>query len=141
MKMIIGASGAVGIPTIKNMIQSRQEFCVLSSSEKSAIKLRAMGVVNVIVGSFREDGVLDTVMHDVKSVCYIPARHIEDWKKWAVGRGWTEYGINNYQNMCQHYDEHGYKYANKVTLTAILGREPLNYSEFIEKFVEENHVN
>ena len=37
---------------------------------------------------------------------------IEEWKKWAVGRGWTEYGINNYQNMCQHYDEHGYKYAN-----------------------------
>ena len=54
---------------------------------------------------------------------------------------WTEYGINNYQNMCQHYDEHGYKYANKLTLTAILGREPLNFSEFIEKFIEEIYLN
>ncbi|MAQ55276.1 MAG: hypothetical protein CMM82_00130 [Rhodospirillales bacterium] len=289
MKLIIGASGAVGIPTIKNMIKSGHEFCVLSSNEESALKLRALGVVNVIVGDYREDGVLASVMRDVQSVCYIPARHIEDelevgksivdaakvvkldhflfcsafqpqlqslnhhwkkllleeyiidsdlrativqpsmfmqnirvewptiiecgeyrrpysteslmnvidvddlgeaiakimnepvlqgatyqfsgdgpmshsdmakqiskklgkkvkaikidiedWKKWAIERGWTEYGINNYQNMCQHYDEHGYKYANKLTLTAILGREPLNFSEFIEKFAEEIYLN
>ena len=78
MKLIIGASGAVGIPTIKNMIKSGHEFCVLSSNEESALKLRALGVVNVIVGDYREDGVLASVMRDVQSVCYIPARHIED---------------------------------------------------------------
>ncbi len=36
--------------------------------------------------------------------------------------------------MCNHYDKHGFKYGNTVTLTAILGREPTDYRTFIRKF-------
>lgn len=62
-------------------------------------------------------------------------RNIEDWKSWATGRGWTDYAITNYVNMCAHYDRHGYKFGNAVTFTAILGRAPNSYRDFLRKFI------
>lgn len=64
-------------------------------------------------------------------------RDIDEWKRWATERGWTEYAITNYMNMCAHYDRHGYKFGNAVTFAAILGRAPNSYRDFIRKFIAE----
>ena len=60
-------------------------------------------------------------------------RDLDDWKAWATERGWTDYAIKNYMAMCNHYDQHGFKYGNTVTLAALLGREPGDYRSFIRK--------
>jgi uncharacterized protein YbjT (DUF2867 family) len=282
MKLIIGASGAVGVPTIKQLVQRGEELRALSSSEASAERLRELGVAEVIVGDYRADGVVGQAMAGVDSVCYVPARFkadefvvgkrivdaakgaglehflfcsafhpqlhelghhwqklqleeylvesdllhtvvqpsmfmqnirvewnriveegvyprpysphskmsvidtddlgeaianimterkfqgatyqlagpgpishtemaaiiseeigrpveavhrdLDDWTAWARERGWTDYAIENYVAMCRHYDQHGFKYGNTVTLAAILGREPTDYRTFIRKF-------
>jgi uncharacterized protein YbjT (DUF2867 family) len=285
MQLIVGASGAVGIPTIRHLVQLGQDLRALSSSEASAERLRALGVGEVVVGSYRDDGEIERAMRGVDAVCYIPARFVEDefkvgkatvdaardagvdhflfcsafqpqlqglghhwqkllleehlvesdlratvvqpsmfmqnlriewpvimatgeyrrpystgskmsvidtddlgeamakimtdsclqgatyqlagdgplshaemaeivseeigkpvlaikrdindWRVWATERGWTDYAIENYMHMCDHYDKHGYKYANAFTLGAVLGRQPLSYREFIRKFAAE----
>ena len=282
MKLIIGASGAVGVPTIKHLVQRGEDLRALSSSEASAARLRELGVIEVIVGDYRSDGVVERAMEGVDSVCYVPARFkadefdvgkrvvdaskgaglahflfcsafhpqlhelghhwqklqleeylvesdllhtvvqpsmfmqnvrvewnriveegvyprpysplskmsvidtddlgeaianimtdqkfqgatyqlagpgpishaemaaiiseeigrpveavhrdLDDWTAWARGRGWTDYAIENYVAMCNHYDEHGFKYGNTVTLAALLGREPTDYRTFIRRF-------
>lgn len=281
MKLIIGASGAVGIPTIKHLVQLDENLRALSSSEASAERLRELGVQEVIVGDYRADGVVERAMDGIEAVSYNPARFVADefevgrrivdaakaaglehflfcsafhpqlhelghhwqklqleeylvesdllhtvvqpsmfmqnirvewariveqgvyarpyspdskmsvidtddlgeamakimterkyqgatyqlagpgpishaemaaiiseeigrpveavhrdlgdWTAWATERGWTDYAIENYVNMCNHYDQHGFKYGNTVTLAAILGREPTDYRTFIRK--------
>lgn len=283
MKLLIGASGAVGIPLIKQLVQRGEALRALSSSETSAERLRWLGVREVIVGDYRDDGVVESAMAGMQAVCYTPARfaadefqvgkrivdaakgaglehflfcsafhpqlhdlghhwqklqveeylvesdllhtvvqpsmfmqnirvewsriveegvyprpysphskmsiidtddlaeamarimcerayqgatyqlagpgpltHAEmaaiiseeigkpveavhrdlnDWKAWATQRGWTDYAIKNYMAMCTHYDQHGFKYGNPVTLAAILGRAPGDYRAFIRKMV------
>ncbi|NKB49603.1 MAG: NAD(P)H-binding protein [Alphaproteobacteria bacterium] len=283
MKLIIGASGAVGIPLIKQLVQRGEALRALSSSEGSAERLRELGVQEVMVGDYRTDGVVEQAMADVESACYVPARFVadefeigkrivdaakgaslehflfcsafhpqlhelshhwqklqveeylvdsdllntvvqpsmfmqnirvewsriveagiyprpysphskmsvidtddlaeamanimterkfqgasyqlagpgpithaemaaviseeigkpveavhrdlNDWKSWAEGRGWTDYAITNYIAMCTHYDQHGFKYGNTITLAAILGREPIDYRAFVRKLV------
>ncbi len=283
MKLIIGASGAVGVPTIKHLVQRGEALRALSSSEESAARLRELGVGEVMVGDYRVDGVVEQVMDGVEAVCYVPARFkadefavgkrivdaakdaglehflfcsafhpqlhelghhwqklqleeylvesdllhtvvqpsmfmqnirvewprivadgvyprpysphsqmsvidtddlgevmakimtdrsfqgatyqlagpgpishaemaaiiseeldrpveavhrdLDDWTAWARERGWTDYAIENYVAMCNHYDQHGFKYGNTVTLTAILGREPSDYRTFIRRLI------
>lgn len=64
-------------------------------------------------------------------------RDIEEWQAWATARGWTEYAMENYTRMCAHYDHHGYKFGNAVTLEALLGRPATDYRTFIRRFVLE----
>ncbi len=283
MKLIVGASGAVGIPTIKNLVAMGEDIRALSSSESSAERLRELGVKEVVVGDYRIDGVVDQAMEGVEAACYIPPRFVadefdigkrvvdaaksaeldhflfcsafhpqlhelghhwqklqleeylvssdlfytvvqpsmfmqnirvewdrvieegvyprpysphsemsvidtddlgeamakimtdrayqgatyqlagpgpvthaemaaiisdeigrpveakrrelSDWVNWAKQRGWTDYAIDNYVIMCKHYDEHGFKYGNTVTLSAILGREPTDYRSFVRKLM------
>ena len=283
MKLIIGASGAVGIPLIKQLVQRGEALRALSSSEASAERLRGLGVGEVIVGDYRGNGVVERAMDGVDGACYVPARFVadefevgkrivdaakgaalehflfcsafhpqlhdlghhwqklqveeylvdsdllhtvvqpsmfmqnirvewdrvveqgayprpyspdskmsvidtddlaeamanimterkfqgasyqlagpgpishaemaatiseelgrpvaavhrdlSDWTKWATERGWSDYAIKNYVAMCNHYDQHGFKYGNTVTLAAILGREPGDYRNFIRKLV------
>lgn len=63
-------------------------------------------------------------------------RDIEDWKSWAVEKGWSEYAIRNYINMCSHYNEHGYRPGNDIVLKTILGRPATEYQEFVRKFIK-----
>ena len=283
-KLIIGASGAVGIPLIGHLVRRGENLRALSSNETSAERLRSLGVKEVIVGDYRKEGILDPVFEGVEAVCYIPPRFvgdefeigkkvvaaarkaqvsqflfcsafqpqlqelghhwqklqleallvesdlmatvvhptmfmqnlrvewpqitehgrysrpyspdaplnvidtgdlgeamakimtqpelqgatyqlsgdgpishaemakqisdeigrpveaikrdINDWKTWAAGRGWSDYGIETYVKMCDHYDKHGYKYANPFTLTALLGRPPVKFPEFLKAFVQ-----
>ena len=65
-------------------------------------------------------------------------RDLSDWQAWARDRNWTAYAIETYSAMCRHYDTHGYKYGNDITLKAILGRPPNTYREFIQRFVAAN---
>lgn len=64
-------------------------------------------------------------------------RDIDDWEKWARGRGWAEWSIKAYRNMCLHYDAHGYPGGNPLVLRTILGREPTTYRQFAERFIAE----
>ena len=283
--LIIGPSGAVGVPLIKQLVGREIEFSVLTSSRDSAEKLSNLGVSKTILGDWHSTSDLANCMKDIKSVCYIPARfkideftvgksvvnaaktakvdhfcflsayhsqmqslghhwqkllveeyligsdlkytvvqpsmfmqnirvewpsivndgiysrpyspkslmnvidtddlgealaniltnnnlwgatyelcgskvishnemasiigdelgktiravqrEIGEWKKWAEDRGWSEYAIENYVKMCNHYDKHGYKYGNDIMLTTLLGRPPINYQEFIRKFIKQ----
>ena len=65
-------------------------------------------------------------------------RDIEEWKAWATERGWTDYAMEHYVRMCNHYDKHGYKFGNQVTLQAIIGRPATDYSSFIRKFIRQS---
>ena len=284
MVLIIGASGAVGIPLIKELVARGSKLKALTSNEASAKNLQSLGVMETIIGNFRSDNDVDEAMTGATSVCYIPARFkedefevgkrvvdsakaedvehlcfcsayhpqieqlghhwqklkveeyligsdlkytvvqpsmfmqnlrvewsrivndgiyprpyspecpmnvidtddlgeamanilmnnrfwgstyelcgsgtlshkemakiiseelgqkvsavhrpIDDWKTWAVENGWTEYAIKNYIQMCSHYNDHGYKFGNDITLQAILGRPATDYRTFVKKFIK-----
>ena len=55
MIVIIGASGAVGVPTIHHLARRGAEIRALTSNEASAERLRGLGVGEVVVGDFRDD--------------------------------------------------------------------------------------
>ncbi len=285
MVLIIGASGAVGIPLIKQLVGRGVELKVLTSNKVSEANLKALGVKKTVIGDFRSDDDLAKVTRGVRSVCYIPARFkqdefqvgkrvvdaakyenvehfcfcsayhsqisslghhwakllveeyliesnlmytvvqpsmfmqnlrvewprilaegvyarpysvnspmnvidtgdlaeamaniltnkkfwgatyelcgsstishkemariiteelgkpvkaihrdINDWKAWAVEQNWTEYAIEHYIRMCSHYDQHGFKFGNDVTLQAIIRRPATDYTSFIRKFITE----
>ena len=84
MKLIIGASGAVGIPLIKQLVQRGEALRALSSSETSAERLRGLGVGEVIVGDYRGNGVVERAMDGVDGACYVPARFVAD--EFEVGK-------------------------------------------------------
>lgn len=75
----------------------------------------------------------DTIGRKVTAV----HRDIGEWRDWAKANGWADYSIQTYTAMCHHYDTHGYKPGNAVTLTALLGRKPTTYAEFIRRFAKE----
>tara|TARA_Y100001960_G_scaffold264943_1_gene287711 strand:+ start:216 stop:1076 length:861 start_codon:yes stop_codon:yes gene_type:complete len=282
MILVIGASGAVGIPLLKNLLETEQHLRVLTSNKSSEERLKSLGVKETIVGDWSVSSDLKTAMSGIKSVCYIPARfkeneletgrgivdaakaegvdhfcfssafhpqmeqlghhwkklrleeylidsdllctvvqpsmfmqnlkvewpkvinegiyprpysidspmnvidtddlgeaisnilqnkefwgatyelcgsgtishrqmakiiseeiqkpveavyrELDDWKSWAKEKGWTEYAIEQYVNMCTHYDKHGFKHGNDIVLKTILGRKPTNYRTFIQKY-------
>ena len=78
MILIIGASGAVGIPLVKVLVTRSSELKVLTSSEASAKNLKLLGVKETFVGDFRSIDDVNTVMKGATSICYIPARFKED---------------------------------------------------------------
>lgn len=65
-------------------------------------------------------------------------RDLSEWQAWAQDRNWSAYAIETYSAMCRHYDAHGYKYGNDITLKAILGRPAASYRDFIQRFVADN---
>ena len=78
MIVIIGASGAVGIPAIGALLARGERLRALSSSEASAARLRELGVAEVVVGDYRVDADVATVVDGADQVLYIPARFIAD---------------------------------------------------------------
>ena len=62
-------------------------------------------------------------------------RDLGEWETWARERGWSEWGIDTYIKMSNHYDTHGYPGGNLLVLRTILGREPGSYRDFAKRFV------
>lgn len=78
MIVIIGASGAIGIPTIKNLIGRGVEIRALTSNETSATRLRGLGVAECVIGDFRSDEDVAGVLKGGEQVMQIPPRFTQD---------------------------------------------------------------
>ncbi len=78
MIVIIGASGAVGIPLIKELTRRDTRLRILTSNSASATNLKSLGVIETIIGDFHSDEDVKNVMKGASSICYIPARFRED---------------------------------------------------------------
>lgn len=285
MYLIVGASGAVGLPTLRHLVKRGETVRALSSNEESAARLKEIGAAEVVVGDYRSDADVKRAMAGVRSVLHIPPRFTEDeaeigirvveaakaesvdhfvfssayhpqmrkldhhwtkllveeaviesgldftitqpsmfmqnirvewaqviekgiyprpyspdrgmscvdtedlgealatiltepgyrgatfelcgpdslthtemaaifsdalgrpvtaverdlgdWESWARDRGWAEWSIEAYKNMCNHYDQHGYPGGNPLVLATILGRRPTDYRTFATRFAAE----
>ncbi len=78
MILIVGASGAVGIPTIKALVKRNADLRALTSNEKSAANLRDIGVGETQVGDFRSNDDVKRAMTGVDSVFLVTPRFTED---------------------------------------------------------------
>ena len=78
MILIVGASGAVGIPTIRHLVSRGAEVRALTSNQKSADRLLGLGVAETIVGDFRSDDDVARAVDGARSVMHIPPRFTED---------------------------------------------------------------
>jgi len=84
MIVIIGASGAVGVPLIKELRKRRSQIRALTSNTNSAKKLQSIGVSDTMIGNFQSDDDVKKVMKGATSICYIPARFKEN--EFEVGK-------------------------------------------------------
>ncbi|MGE0736748.1 MAG: SDR family oxidoreductase [Alphaproteobacteria bacterium] len=78
MHLIVGASGAVGVPTIKHLVAKGERVRALTSSDQSAARLKSLGVTETIVGDFRRNEDVARAVAGMKSVLHIPPRFTED---------------------------------------------------------------
>jgi len=76
--LITGASGAVGTPTIRHLVQRGANIRALTSKESSAANLKSLGVLEPVVGDLTSDADVTRVMQGVVSVLHIPPRFRED---------------------------------------------------------------
>lgn len=78
MILVIGASGAVGVPTIRHLIKRGAAVRALTSKPESAERLRRLGVSETVLGDFRKAEDLGRAMAGVDAVIQIPPRFTED---------------------------------------------------------------
>lgn len=78
MILIVGGSGAVGVPTIKNLVKRGAAVRALTSNEKSAERLKGLGVAETVIGDFRSDADVARAVDGATSVMHIPPRFTED---------------------------------------------------------------
>ena len=78
MILIVGPSGAVGLPLIQELLRKNAEVRALSSSDASAAYLSDLGVADVVRGDFRNTDDVKRAMSGVGNVCLIPPRFQED---------------------------------------------------------------
>jgi uncharacterized protein YbjT (DUF2867 family) len=78
MITIIGASGAVGTPTIRHLAKRGVRVRALTSNEASARRLRAAGVAETAVGDFRVDADVARAVDGAEAVLHVPPRFTED---------------------------------------------------------------
>src|SRR5262249_5158890 len=76
--LITGASGAVGIPTIRHLVQRGAKVRALTSKEASAANLKSLGVAETVQGDLTSDADVRRAMQGVASVVHIPPRFRED---------------------------------------------------------------
>jgi NAD(P)H dehydrogenase (quinone) len=76
--LIAGASGAVGIPTIRHLVKRGQRIRALTSSEASSRRLLALGVAETVIGDFRKDSDVRRAVAGADIVFQIPPRFTED---------------------------------------------------------------
>lgn len=78
MIVIIGASGAVGVPTIRHLARRGVEMRALTSNEGSAERLRSLGVGETVVGDFRVDHDVGRAVAGADKVFLVTPRFTED---------------------------------------------------------------
>ncbi len=78
MILVIGASGAVGIPTIKHLAERGAPVRALTSSAESAARLQRLGVRETVLGDFRKPDDLRRAADGADAVLQIPPRFTED---------------------------------------------------------------
>jgi uncharacterized protein YbjT (DUF2867 family) len=78
MIVIVGASGAVGTPTIRHLVKRRAKVRALTSNEASAAKLEALGVAETVVGDFRKDADVAGAVDGAEAVMLVTPRFTED---------------------------------------------------------------
>ncbi len=78
MIVIVGASGAVGVPTIRHLAGRGQEIRALTSNEDSAKRLRGLGVGETVVGDFRSDSDVGRAVAGADKVFLVTPRFTED---------------------------------------------------------------
>ncbi len=78
MILIVGASGAVGLPTLRHLVHRRAAVRALTSNAASANKLAALGAAETVIGDFRSDADVARAMAGAEAVFFIPPRFTED---------------------------------------------------------------
>ncbi len=78
MILIVGASGAVGVPTIRHLAKRGARVRALTSNPQSAARLKALGVAEAVVGDFRTDADVARAVAGAESVFLVPPRFTED---------------------------------------------------------------
>ena len=79
--LVIGASGAVGLPTVRHLIKRGAKVRALSSKESSAVNLKSLGVAETVIGDVANDADVKRAFAGVTSVMHIPPRFREDEAK------------------------------------------------------------
>jgi uncharacterized protein YbjT (DUF2867 family) len=78
MILVVGASGAVGLPTVKHLLKRGAQVRALTSRDSSAAALQKLGVQEVVLGDFRSDDDVRRAVTGVQGVIQIPPRFTED---------------------------------------------------------------
>lgn len=78
MILILGSSGAVGIPTIRALVERAAPVRALTSSDESADRLKALGVKETVRGDLRSEADLARALQDADSVFFVMPRFQED---------------------------------------------------------------
>src|SRR5579862_4055421 len=78
MILIVGGSGAVGIPTLRHLVAHCAAVRVLTSRTSSAERLRKLGAREAVIGDFRKPEDLRHAFDGVEAVIQIPPRFTED---------------------------------------------------------------
>ena len=79
--LITGASGAIGLPTLRHLVKRGARVRALSSRESSAANLKSLGVAETVIGDLTSDADVARAMQGVASVMHIPPRFREDEAK------------------------------------------------------------
>lgn len=85
MIVIIGASGVVGTPAIKELVARGADIRALTSNEKSAERLRGLGVRETVIGDFHDDSDVAAVVRGAERVLFIPPAMVPDQAEIGLG--------------------------------------------------------
>src|SRR5258708_34230231 len=72
--LVIGASGAIGVPTIRHLVKSGAKIRALSSKESSAANLKSLGVAEIVIGDLTKDADVKRVMAGATPGVHSPPR-------------------------------------------------------------------
>lgn len=78
MIVVVGASGAVGTPTIRRLSRMGASVRALTSNPRSAKRLTGLGVSETVIGDFRSDADVARALAGAESVLLVSPRFTED---------------------------------------------------------------
>ena len=78
MIVIVGASGAVGTPTIRHLARAGAEVRALTSNPRSAERLSSLGVSGTVIGDFRSGEDVARALAGADAVLLVSPRFTED---------------------------------------------------------------
>lgn len=78
MILLIGATGNIGIPIIRNLIMKREKIRVFVHSSKSLEKIKVLGDIETFVGDFRKSADLRKAMEGCQSVFHVAPPFCDD---------------------------------------------------------------